>query len=360
MKKLFKILLLVAAVGVGICLVGASFGGKVDPRVWSWPGVLTLTLTFWGVALAVITLLAAVTRSWSTLVVCVLAWVCSYSGVKAVSPFNAQLDASPDAEIFSLLTYNVYSLRVYDDETVEGYNPTVAAILASGASVAALQECPSLDKAIPSLGYVDAQVDSLKAVYPYRRFNSDGMAILSRYPVSPIKIKEKPTGTAQFAGWKINVDGDQVDVYSVHLQSFGFDSNDKQVYRQLTDGDLKHNMSEVRHELLPKVTHAMRCHADEGEMIQRIISADTCRRVILCGDFNDVPGSYVVNQLQKQCSLKGAWAQGGFGPTWTYRSNRFYFHIDQILYRGMDRPLWTRRLRTGGSDHFPLQTAFQL
>ena len=48
MKKLFKILLLVAAVGVGICLVGASFGGKVDPRVWSWPGVLTLTLTFWG------------------------------------------------------------------------------------------------------------------------------------------------------------------------------------------------------------------------------------------------------------------------------------------------------------------------
>ncbi|MDE6093200.1 MAG: endonuclease/exonuclease/phosphatase family protein [Muribaculaceae bacterium] len=361
MRKLIRILLLVSSVVAGICFVGAALGGNVDPRVWSWPGVLTMSFTVWCAVLAVVTALSGLNRSWLPFGICVAAWMAGWSGVRAVSPINLSRDPSGDGPVLSVMTYNVFGLRDYTDVPIEEVNQTVSAILASGADVVALQECVSLEKPLPMLGYTSAQADSIKNAYPYRRFNGNGMAILSRYPVKSIKIKEKPEGTAVFAGWKIDVDGIRVDLYSVHLQSFGLNSNDKQLYRRLTDGgDLKHNVKEARHELIPKVTHALRCHADEGEMLQRIIEADTCSRVILCGDFNDVPGSYVATQLQKQCGLKGAWAGGGFGPTWTYRANRFYFHIDQMLYRGMERPLQTRRLRIGQSDHYPLESTFQL
>lgn len=361
MRKLIKILLPAAAAVIGICFVGAALGGRVDPRAWSWPGVLTMTFTVWAAALVVMTVLSGLVRSWLSLGICAAAWIAGWPGVKTAAPLNFERKGDEGKPVLTVLTYNVYGLRDYSDVPIEGDNPTVSSILAADASVVVMQECPSLDKSLPMFGYTSAQVDSIKNAYPYRRFNGNGMAILSRYPVKPIKIKEKPEGTAAFAGWKVDVDGRQTDIYSVHLQSFGLNSDDKLLYRRLTDGgDLKHNVKEARHELLPKVTHALRCHADEGEMLQRIIEADTCDRVILCGDFNDVPGSYVVTQLQKQCGLKGAWAGGGFGPTWTYRSDRFYFHIDQILYRGMQRPLWTRRLRVGASDHYPLETAFQL
>lgn len=361
MRKLIKILLLFAALVSGICFVGAALGGRVDPRVWSWPGVLTMTLTVWAGVLAIVTVLAGLTRSWVPLGVCVIAWIAGHDGVRAVSPINGARTAPEGAKTLSLLTYNVYGFRDYTGEPIEGDNQTVSAIIAADADVVAMQECVSLEKPLPMIGYTSVQADSLKKMYPYRRFNGNGMGIMSRYPVKAIKITEKPEGTAVFAGWKIDVEGVEVDLYSVHLQSFGLDNNDKQLYRNLTDGgDLKRNVAEARHELMPKVTHALRCHADEVEMLQRIIAADTCKRVILCGDFNDVPGSYVVTMLEKECGLKGAWAGGGCGPTWTYRANRFYFHIDQILYRGMERPLWTRRLRTGESDHYPLESMFQL
>ena len=32
--------------------------------------------------------------------------------------------------------------------------------------------------------------------------------------------------------------------------------------------------------------------------------------------------------------MRDAYADSGFGPTITYIDNRFYFHIDQIFYRG--------------------------
>ena len=362
MKRLINIVLLTVTIIVGSCFVGAALGGRVDPRFWSWPGVLAMTFPIWAIALVIVTVLTIVARSWISLCLCVLAWIIGHSGVKNAMPLNTALkQESDDTPTLSLLTYNVYGFRDFSGNPIEGLNPTVSAILASGASVVAIQECVPLEKSLPMLGYTSSQVDSIKKAYPYRSFKGNSMGILSRYPISEIKISEKPDGSAVFAGWRIDVDGLPVDLYSVHLQSFELNGEDKQLYRNLTDGgDFKRNVKEARQSLLPKVASALRSHADEGEMLERIITADTCRRVILCGDFNDVAGSYVADYIQSRCNMRSAWADSGSGFTWTYRVNRFYFHIDHIFYRGTGRPIHTRRLRTGVSDHYPLETVFQL
>ena len=86
MRRLIRILLFFAAVAIGICFVGAALGGRVDPRVWAWPGILTMTLTAWAGVLAVVTVVAGLTRSWLSLGVCVIAWIAGYDVIRAVSP----------------------------------------------------------------------------------------------------------------------------------------------------------------------------------------------------------------------------------------------------------------------------------
>lgn len=361
MKRLIRIILLAAAAIIGAGYTGAALGGNIDPRTWSWPGILAMTFPLWAIALAAVTVITAFTRSWMALAICIVAWIAGYPTLSIVSPINVAHAPADGRPTLSVLTYNVYNLRDYTGSPIEGANPTIAAIMDADAGIAILQECTSLEKPLPMLGYTSAMADSLKALYPYRRFNPNGLAILSRYPVTPLSISQKPSGSAEFAGWQITIDSLTVHIYDIHLQSFGLDTNDKQLYRDITDGDnLKHNMSEARHDLLPKVARALHSHADEADMLRDIIDADTCSHIILCGDFNDVPASFAITSLRKDCHMQSAWDQAGMGPTSTYRDNRFYFHIDHILYRGLSRPLSTRRLRAGQSDHYPVETTFQL
>ena len=56
--------------------------------------------------------------------------------------------------------------------------------------------------------------------------------------------------------------------------------------------------------------------------------------------------------------LHDAYADAAFGPTITYHENRFYFRIDQILYRGPEI-LSIDRGNCKSSDHYPMIATFR-
>ena len=80
---------------------------------------------------------------------------------------------------------------------------------------------------------------------------------------------------------------------------------------------------------------------------------------MICGDFNDTPYSYAY--LTAKGDLCDAYRDGGFGPMKTYYRNRFYFHIDHILYSGdfLDATA-CRRGSSRASDHYPLVADFMI
>ena len=80
--------------------------------------------------------------------------------------------------------------------------------------------------------------------------------------------------------------------------------------------------------------------------------------VIVCGDFNDVPGSWTYRNFTKH-GFMDAYSQTGFGHLITYNQHLMLFHIDQILYRGNIVPLWVRKERLNSSDHYPLVAEFE-
>jgi endonuclease/exonuclease/phosphatase (EEP) superfamily protein YafD len=81
------------------------------------------------------------------------------------------------------------------------------------------------------------------------------------------------------------------------------------------------------------------------------------KNVIVCGDFNDVPGCYTMRQLEGQ-ELKDVYGTIGLGYMNTYFHNRFYFCIDHVMYRGNITPINIRRDKIDLSDHYPLFTTF--
>ncbi len=216
-----------------------------------------------------------------------------------------------------------------------------------------------------------AQRDSINSRYPYRLYsNRSGEVLLSKYHATEIDTPQPDWGSGSFCAYDVEVEGHEVTVVNCHLQSIGLTDDDKELYRELTDKELRNpsrsELSKVKNGIVTKLLAAFRIRAQQARYIKEFL-ATRKGNVILVGDFNDVPGSYAYRTI-KSDGLKDAYSECAFGPTVTYNDNRFYFRIDQMLYRGdlgssQDkarrpaklRPLSAARnipLEHGGSRHY--------
>lgn len=80
--------------------------------------------------------------------------------------------------------------------------------------------------------------------------------------------------------------------------------------------------------------------------------------LVMCGDFNDVPESFAY-RLLRGTDLRDAYVDTSFGPMVTYNRHAFWFHLDQIFYRGDIKPLWVKKGHIRSSDHYPLLAEFE-
>lgn len=344
-------------ISVGFLLSGFSIG--LDPRKFLKLVLLSMSFPAWIIAMLVISVAAALLRSKRSMILLLVVWIVGGYNLCSFSPFNFSRTAADGERTFTLLTYNVYR---YQPEKRLNYNQTVSSIINIGADIVALQEPLPIDKPNKRLGITREQCDSLKALYPYRKLVGDCLGILSRYPFTLVDLPRNPGGSAQFAAFKLDIDGTECMLFNVHLQSFHLQPSQRHAYYEITDGDVsKKVLYQARRIILPKVKKALLSHAREAEMLAYDINAVSPEgRVIVCGDFNDILGSYPMRQLEKSCGLSDAYADAAFGPTYTYHGSRFYFNIDHIMYRDFPRPLYTKRLKVPASDHYPVLTEFSL
>ena len=118
-------------------------------------------------------------------------------------------------------------------------------------------------------------------------------------------------------------------------------------------------MKEFKGSIRQKMRKAFRHRAEDAEALRECI--DEIPRdvpLIVCGDFNDVPASWCYNMIRGD-DLRDAYEETNFGPAITYNLHAFYFHIDQMLYRGplVALDLTVNKINT--SDHYPLIGEFQ-
>lgn len=105
-------------------------------------------------------------------------------------------------------------------------------------------------------------------------------------------------------------------------------------------------------------------HNDEAERaldvkaIKGAVNANTNLPVIVCGDFNEGPGSRTYNRLQE--FLADTWQAVGEGPGHTFSSSAPWSRIDFIWHSRSLRPLNAAVYKTNASDHLPVVAEFSL
>ncbi|MCM1293217.1 MAG: endonuclease/exonuclease/phosphatase family protein [Bacteroides sp.] len=276
-------------------------------------------------------------------------------------PSEKSLEES-DKPLLKIMTFNTLNFETYVDkrdtyEISASGNPTFEYILDQDADIVVCQE--STDIATAELhGVTTRQHSMLMERYPYFDVTVRGMAILSKYPFDVVPVDFEDRYQLDLLRYDVHVGDRVLHLFSVHMQSIGLTSGDKEMYRELTEGESKSSMHEIRSTLLSKLNAAFRSRALQARDVKAAIE-QVDGMTVLCGDFNDIPDSYACRTVES-AGMTDAYREAGLGPCITYHADRLYFRIDHMFYRG---PLKAERVWRGectSSDHYPMVAIFEL
>jgi endonuclease/exonuclease/phosphatase family metal-dependent hydrolase len=215
---------------------------------------------------------------------------------------------------------------------------------------------PFAEKIIRGNGYIDYRFQ------PDNSLNNRvylGTAVFSKYPFKNYESHKLAEYIYMMQG-DVELPGNRtIRVFFVHLTTFGLSDNDKDYI-----DEAKQNKKEVKNVLersktfIEKFNNAFAKRAGEADKAAAII-AKSPYPVILCGDFNDLPGSYTYMTMRaNHCDAfldKGK----GFGRSYnrilpTLRIDHFFYDSSALRLVGFDCPITTL------SDHNPLITNFEI
>ena len=349
MKYIFRLLAIIAA----FVLLFAAYGGRVDPNVWTLPSLATLFLpVVAGVVLALLVLLALF-RQWQSAAVLVGALLLSWPTLRLISPFNlTHPEADPQKTQLKVLTMNVTEFN-----WSQGDNPSknMRYILDQDADIVVIQE-GLVYFSYEKLKTVEPMLQELYKKYPYRKKPYFDVGILSKHPFTEVEssVLEQDTLGYFIKAWDVDAPGGDLRVVSMHLSSLRFTGNDSQVIESMnTPSGRKRRIASVAR----KLDSGFISHARQSAAMRRLID-ETEGDVLVMGDMNDTPGSFAYRTVCGD-DLRDAWADVGFGPTYTFNAHHLYVKIDHILYRGEMKLLSCRRDKEGESDHYPLVAVFE-
>lgn len=371
-KKIFMVCAWAVNGVLALGLLASGYGGLVDPHSWSLPAMMTLTFPIWLAAVIVGGVVDLLINRRMALIP-LGALILSLGPILTYCPLNFARHhraASEHGQTFSVLTYNVDNLldqTGYNfqngfykpaDSTLTLYpNPTISYVLEKDASVVMLHEMTPMKQQM-YVTLLQSQVDSINAIYPYQAYNTFYEALLSQYPMRPVELRQPVIPYAKYVAGIADIQGHEVLLIGVHLQSFLLSDDDKALYSEIVkgDADLK-ALRQARHQLGSKLSHTYRLRADQAGLLREQIDSLGIKNVIIGGDFNDVADSYTLRTIAGD-DFKSAFAVAGLGPKITYHSNYFYFHIDHILYRGDMEAIGYERGKCPHSDHYPVMATF--
>jgi endonuclease/exonuclease/phosphatase family metal-dependent hydrolase len=271
--------------------------------------------------------------------------------------FKTTPPSAKDTNTIRIMTYNVHNFKRYGSNNDISTKHEILQIIADESpDIIGIQEFYTRKR-----GQYD-MLDSIQQImhtdnYFYQVLESSntetiGMAVFSRFPVIAhglIGLSADKTSDDQAIYTDIKKGNKIFRVYSIHLQSIGFDPVDYQYlngvsHQGKTDmGSTKRLGSKLKLAFIKRSEQVMKIKQD---------AANCPYPYIISGDFNDTPTSYAVNQMSK--GLKNAFCEKGSGLGRTYNGDFPNYQIDYIMasraFDVLDYNIIEKKL----SDHYPV------
>ncbi len=262
-----------------------------------------------------------------------------------------------------VMSYNTRMFDYYNHSGIDGAPDEVFKfILQQNPDVVCFQEYfTSLKKS----EYTPTQIIARFRQYGYRHIEylkprtgntGYGLATFSKYPITNTGAIRFEKSNNQAIYSDIDVNGTKVRVFNNHLESIGFKDGDLSVLDTL---DFRMNEYQRRglRNISQKLTRAFAMRSNQAEALARHIT-NSPYPVIVCGDFNDTPVSYVYRTMRG--SMKDAFREAGVGFGGTYNGRLPSFRIDYIFYSPQFQAYNFKRFPIKYSDHFPIMVTIDL
>ena len=343
--KYISMMFLVLQFIVSVFTFVALYGGDVNPIGNSARAMLVYLLPILIAANVVLLLYWLIRRRWIYALIPIFTIACCIPYIGTIYQFGSSDNKVSDShETIKVATYNV---AMFNRET-SGFmaQDILAEMRRQKVDVLCMQEYNE------SSGDKKNSV-SYKEYFPYMQLGRDDMVIYSRYPIkgSHKILFDDTNNSAMWAD--IDVNGRQLRIFNVHLQSTAINRTlykaDK-LRRQIPGQDFQVNNNRVLSALFGNYMLGMYFRAGQASMVANEKNSSE-KPVILVGDFNDVPYSYVYNTMLG--NMVDGFKECGHGFMNTFRGKKavridYIFHDESL--QGID---YYKREMTY-SDHYPV------
>ena len=338
-----------------ILLALSCLSGKLNPAVW-WPIALT------GLAFPILLLITVVSGiTWLFIkpkfsLFCLLPIIINIPNILVTFPIQFTNDnEEKNSTSLRILSWNVNLLNYSapDTETAIRENGKIFSKLRHiNADVICLQEFFTAVIPDKTYNFIDSIRNSLD--YPYFYFSRDypkfdekffsGTLILSKYKIIDSNKFDFPNSIpGSIIKASIQYHNDTIDIVSSRLLHINFGSYENPY---LKNGD------KTRGKLHQSISRLKYSYADKVKQVKKLQEVlDNCKHPsIFAGDLNDIPTSYVYNNVKR--NMKDVWLQKGMGagPTFKFFTNTL--RIDFIFSDRSFDVKKTDRIISTASDHY--------
>lgn len=341
-------------------LLTTGYLGMLNPIAWGWLALAGYAFPLFLAATVMSLVVWVFFKQWKMMLMTIIGLLLAFYPASLYCPLNPTQEVPDDA--IQVMTYNTdYWGRDYhgDKSRQEAYHELLKYIASCNSDIVCLQES--------NLGELNIQqvIDSvIKPKMPYiDSIHCQGtgqVTIFSRFPITKKEhIDYETTGNGSGAFW-LDIDGKEVIMVNNHLQTMGLSIEDREKFSDMVHGNQERDtMKTTSHTILGKIYAASCTRAPQAEAVARFVRMHKGSRMIVCGDFNDIPQSYVHHTIADD--LTDCYRTTAMGPGYTFSRYGMRVRIDNMLCS--DRLIPYNCFVDNSitlSDHFPVRCWFTI
>jgi len=252
-------------------------------------------------------------------------------------------DIKPEEKDFTVMSYNVRLFNLFDWLPQDNVGGSILSFInEQNPDVLCIQEYSESAK-------VDLRVYKYKAIFMEGEQIKTGQAIFSKFPIFNSGDFKIPAAGNNITYADIKKGKDTLRVYNIHLQSIKISPDVNEISEHV---DVI-NQSKSQ-QLFSRIREAFKKQQQQAEILVK--HKNECKYpVIICGDMNNSPFSYLYRSIKSDLNDCFEEAGNGFGQTY-----KFKYYPARIDYIFASKKMKVKNFKTfakfENSDHFPIMT----